>query len=54
MRDEHQKAGYCFRLVSITKPVVCVLIILMYSLRSWKGMGKKHDLEKIAHYADLP
>jgi len=42
-----------FDLMSITKPVVCVWNILRYSLRLWNGKGKEHDLEKIAHYAEL-
>jgi len=37
----------------ITKPVVCVWNILRYALRNWKGKGKEHDLEKIAHYTEL-
>jgi hypothetical protein len=39
--------------VTITKPEVCVCNILRYSLRNWNGKGKEHDLEKIAHYAEL-
>jgi hypothetical protein len=39
--------------MGITKPVVCVWNILRYSLRTWIGKGKEHDLEKIAHYAEL-
>jgi len=35
------------------KPVVCVWKILQRSLRNWNGKGKEHDLEKIAHYAEL-
>ena len=40
-----------FDLMSITRPDVCIWNILRYALRNWKG--KEHDLEKIAHYADL-
>jgi len=40
-------------LMSITKPEVCVWNILRYSLRMWNGKMKEHDLEKIAHYAEL-
>ena len=42
-----------FDLMSITKPIVCVWNILRYSLRIWNGKQKAHDLEKIAHYAEL-
>lgn len=27
--------------------------ILKYSLRLWSGNGKRHDFEKIAHYAQM-
>ena len=42
-----------FDLMSITKPVVCVWNILRYSLRIWNGKMKEHDIEKVAHYAEL-
>lgn len=42
-----------FDLMAITKPIVCVWNILKYSLRIWNGKMKKHDLEKVAHYAEL-
>ena len=42
-----------FDLMTITRPEVCVWNILRYSLRNWNGKGKEHDLEKIAHYAEL-
>ena len=42
-----------FDLMSITRPDVCIWNILRYALRNWKGKGKEHDLEKIAHYAEL-
>jgi len=35
----------------ITRPEVCIWNILRYSLRNWNG--KEHDLEKIAHYAEM-
>jgi hypothetical protein len=40
-------------LMSFSKPVICVWNILRYSLRMWNEKGKEHDLEKIAHYAQL-
>ena len=40
-------------LMTITRPDVCIWNILRYALRNWKGKGKEHDLEKIAHYAEL-
>ncbi len=43
-----------FDLMSITKkPIICVWHIFKYSLRIWNGKMKDHDLEKIAHYAEL-
>ena len=42
-----------FDLMSISKPIICVWNILRYSLRMWNGKGKDHDLEKVAHYAQL-
>jgi len=40
-------------LMSISKPEICLWNILRYSLRIWNGKQKEHDLEKIAHYAEL-
>lgn len=43
-----------FDLMSITRnPLICVWCILKYSLRIWNGKQKSHDIEKIAHYAEL-
>ena len=42
-----------FDLMTITRPEVCIWNILRYALRNWNGKGKDHDLEKIAHYAEL-
>ncbi len=43
-----------FDLMSITRnPLICVWNILRYSLRIWNGKQKTHDIEKIAHYAEL-
>ena len=42
-----------FDLMSVTEPRVCIWNILKYALRVWNGKGKEHDLEKIAHYAEL-
>jgi len=43
-----------FDLMSITRnPFICVWHILEYSLRIWNNRIKEHDLEKIAHYAEL-
>jgi len=42
-----------FDLMSITKPIVCIWNILRYSMRIWNGKMKGHDIEKIAHYAEL-
>lgn len=42
-----------FDLMSLGKPFVCVWNILRYAVRLWNGKGKAHDLEKIAHYAEI-
>jgi len=43
-----------FDLMSITSsPIICVWHILKYSLRMWNNKGKAHDLEKMAHYAEM-
>jgi len=43
-----------FDLISITRsPIICVWHILKYSLRMWNTKGKAHDLEKMAHYAEM-
>jgi hypothetical protein len=43
-----------FDLMSITRsPIICVWHILKYSLRMWNNKGKAHDLEKMAHYAEM-
>ncbi len=43
-----------FDLISITQdPRICTWNVLKYALRQWNGNGKDHDLEKIAHYAEL-
>lgn len=41
-------------LMAITNsPIVCVWNILKYALRIWKGRMKRHDIEKIVHYAEM-
>jgi len=41
-------------LMAITRsPIICVWHILKYSLRMWNNKGKDHDLEKMAHYAEM-
>jgi len=43
-----------FDLMSIIRsPIICVWHILKYSLRMWNNKGKAHDLEKMAHYAEM-
>jgi hypothetical protein len=52
--DRHGDAEKgAFDLMSITRPDVCIWNILRYSLRLWNWKGKEHDLEKIAHYAEI-
>ena len=40
-------------LMSISKPEICVWNILRYALRMWNGKKKPHDVEKVAHYAEM-
>ena len=47
------ETGGGFDLMSISKPEICVWNILRYALRMWNGKKKEHDLEKIAHYAEM-
>ena len=43
-----------FDLMSITRnPLFVFGIFLRYFLRIWNGKQKTHDIEKIAHYAEL-
>jgi hypothetical protein len=43
-----------FDLMSITRnPLICIWNILKYSVRIYNGSQKTHDIEKIAHYAEL-
>lgn len=43
-----------FDLMSITRnPIIAIWHILKYSLRMWNGNRKEHDLEKVAHYAEI-
>ena len=49
-----ENSGNSVDLMAITgDPRVCVWNILRYSLRMWNGKMKEHDLEKVAHYAEL-
>jgi hypothetical protein len=40
-------------LMSLSNSEICVWNILRYALRMWKGKGKRHDVEKVAHYAEM-
>jgi len=42
-----------FDLMSISKPEIFIWNILRYALRIWNGKKKEHDMEKIAHYAEM-
>ena len=42
-----------FDLMSLARADICVWNILRYALRMWNGKTKPHDLEKIAHYAEM-
>ena len=48
-----QAEGSTFDLMTVTGAQVCLWNILRYSLRNRNGKGKKYDLEKIAHYAEM-
>ena len=49
-----ENSGNGVDLMAITQdPRICVWNILRYSLRMWNGKMKEHDLEKVAHYAEL-
>ena len=49
-----ENSGNTVDLMAITQdPRICIWNILRYSLRMWNGKMKKHDLEKVAHYAEL-
>lgn len=40
-------------LMSMTDAWICIWNIIRYSLRLWNGRGKRYDLEKIIHYAQM-
>ncbi len=40
-------------LMEVTEPRICLWNILKYAFRLWNNKGKKYDMEKIAHYAQL-
>ncbi len=40
-------------LMSFTEPRICIWNILKYGLRLWNGSGKRYDVEKIIHYAQI-
>lgn len=42
-----------FDLMSISSPSICLWNIIRYSLRCWYNNGKKNDLHKICHYAQM-
>ena len=49
-----ENSGNSVDLMAITQdPRICVWNVLRYSLRMWNGKMKQHDLEKVAHYAEL-
>jgi hypothetical protein len=51
---KNSDAASGFDLMSITRnPLICIWNILKYSVRIYNGKQKSHDIEKIAHYAEL-
>jgi len=40
-------------LASFGNRIIFFFLILKYGIRSFKGKGKKHDPQKIAHYASM-
>jgi len=51
--DKYQGAEEKLDLMSFTPSKICIWNILKYALRLWNDKGKEHDLEKIAHYAQI-
>lgn len=40
-------------LMAMTNPDVCIWNIIKYAMRLYNGAGKRYDLEKIIHYAQM-
>lgn len=50
---ENTKNKVDFDLMTFTEPRICVWNILKYAFRLFNNMGKRHDLFKIVHYAQM-
>lgn len=50
---KYQRQDVAPDLMSFTTKEICVWNILKYAIRSINGRGKRHDFEKIAHYAEM-
>ena len=46
-------SGQTVDLMHFTPPHVSIWNILKYAIRVWNGRPKRHDLQKIAHYAEM-
>jgi hypothetical protein len=42
-----------YDLIAIMEPMDCIWTILRYALRMFRRKGKKYDIQKIAHYAQI-
>lgn len=45
--------GFDLATITATRPEIFIWNILRYALRMWNGRKKPHDIEKIAHYAEM-
>ena len=50
---KYQREDNAPDLMAFTTKEICVWNILKYATRVFNGKGKQHDLEKIAHYAEM-
>jgi hypothetical protein len=46
-------SGQTVDLMHFTPPHISIWNILKYAIRVWNGRPKRHDLQKIAHYAEM-
>ena len=52
-KEKYGETSNKFDLMPFTSVAICIWCILKYALRLHLGHGKQHDLEKIAHYAQM-
>ena len=51
--EKYSLHGSTFDLMTFTDAMTCVWNVLKYTLRIMNGRAKEHDIEKIAHYAQM-